>query len=187
MVVGVRADRVGVAFDGSGGLRVFTHEVGYGLDVGLAFLLDHGLVEVELDVQLHAYRRGGFGHRLRLRRWGSGYRKRTATLIHLGAPWCVGALVLLVHHAIAVGIAMHPAVGRAGEGADTQATGGPTRAFDGAQSRAHHTADCRAGRPVALHQASTTRQQAASQNQGDSCSYYSHIWCSWIDLVYYSL
>ncbi|WP_289814946.1 hypothetical protein, partial [Paraburkholderia caribensis] len=47
-----------VAYNHGAGLRVLFHEVGQGFDVAIAFLLDLGLVEVELDVQFDT---DGFG------------------------------------------------------------------------------------------------------------------------------
>ena len=47
-----------MTFNHSAGLRILFHEVGQGFDIAVAFLLDLGLVEVELDVQFDT---NGFG------------------------------------------------------------------------------------------------------------------------------
>src|SRR5690606_9968332 len=85
LVVGISTNRVSVTFNGGGGLRVLVHEVSQVLNIRIAFLLDHRLVEVEFHVQFDA---NNFSSRLRLSyRLRSGLRSRlySSNLLNLAS------------------------------------------------------------------------------------------------------
>ncbi len=137
-----------MAFQYGGGLAIFFHEIGQVLDVAVAVLLDHVAVEVELDVQFDAHRRGsrfrlrlGLGHRL------DRFHDRDGFLFH----------------------AVGPTIGRRDATTDQRTPTGVGAAFDGPQRGTSHATYSRTGRPVLLLHACTTGQERGHDNNGYCC------------------